>query len=282
MIQFFRRRKPTDQADRLRDLARDVGIAVQTDDDLPTDRPAMIVLAGSKGGVGVTTLALELSLALQNLGLRTVAVDANLRQANLAQLAGGTKKNQFNIADVIAGRATARDALQRSPTGLAILPGAWAPDTHPQATSTGGAKLVQELGKLGELADVVVVDAGSGHTPASAPLWLAAQAVLLVTTGEELSLLGAYAAIKLARAGSDRPTLQLLVNRIVGEQQGHAVYDRIHETCLEFLGSSLPLAGWIADSQMPHHTSVLAQRLASRLSLENKPRPTNEPHFATA
>jgi len=282
MLQFFRRRKPTDQADRLRDLVRDSGLAEQPPQTLPDDRPAMIVLAGSKGGVGVTTLALELSLALQAAGVRTVAVDANLRQANLAQLAGARQNSPFNIADIISGKANAVDALSTAPSGLPILPGAWAPDTHPQTTCEGGTQLVQQLGQLGQLADVVVVDAGSSHSPAAAPLWLAAQSVLLVTTSEELSLLGAYAAIKLARSEGENPKLQLLVNRITCQQQGQDVYDRIHDTCLQFLRSSLPLAGWVGEADAQAHTNVLARRLARTLSLETEKRPADELQFAPA
>ncbi|MEM8865886.1 MAG: AAA family ATPase [Planctomycetota bacterium] len=262
MISFFRRTAPKDQADRLRDLVRDAGLT----EPKPVDGgdyagPPLIVVAGSKGGVGTTTLAFHLAKALAEAGVKCVAVDANLRQADLGQVAEVTTEGP-NISHVMSGKSTADDAVQFLGNGLSLLAGAWAPDAHPQATGDGVARLLTQLATLGERADAIVIDAGSSHTPAAAPLWKAAKKVLLVATAEKLSLLGAYAAIKLAGATGERPPIDLLVNRAASSDQANRIHQQVGKTCQRFLGAGVPLAGYVGEELLASHSMLVARKLA--------------------
>lgn len=263
MIGLFRRSALRDQADDLRELARDASAPPATDG---YNGPPMIVVAGSKGGVGATSLTLELAKALAAQGVRCVAVDANLRQADLGQLAGAPVGGQ-TIADVLAERVTAADALLHVDPRLWLLAGAWAPDTHQQATADGARRLLSQLGGLAGRLDAVVVDAGSGHTPASAPLWESAATALLVATPEKLSLLGAYAAIKLSRAGGASPDLGLLVNRVSGDADASQVHAQVGGTSQRFLGSGVKSAGAINEGALDAGAARIATQLTARLRL---------------
>ena len=111
-----------DQATELRKLVS------QADRD-PADEagrvPRLLVLSGGKGGVGVTTLAVNLSVALSRRGNRVVLVDADLYRADVATLCGLEERG--NVADVLSARRDIHEVLQRGPAGIQVVPGLWAP-----------------------------------------------------------------------------------------------------------------------------------------------------------
>lgn len=266
MIHFFRRSasKPTatiDQADRLRDLVRGV-----SDDEVSAqNHPPIIVLAGSKGGVGVTTLTAALARAFKALGHEPLAVDANLRQADLGQLLGTPHPVENDIADVIAGRCTASEAIITTPGGIRTLPGSWAPATQVTATPEDANLLVKGLTELPAEFDILLIDAGAGFSPTAASLWRRAAKVLLVTTAGELSVLGAYATIKLARAEAAAPPIALLANRSADEAAERQILSRVQATCQKFLGADIPIAGRVDKNRIEPHAALHAQRLAKAL-----------------
>src|SRR5262245_56693153 len=94
-----------DQADKLRQL---IASAMDDGGDEHVLAP-LVVVAGAKGGVGTTTIALNLAVALMHAGRRTVLVDA-ASNADIAQLAGG-KASGSTIADVIAGLCEIEEAV---------------------------------------------------------------------------------------------------------------------------------------------------------------------------
>src|SRR4029079_19473705 len=109
-----------DQAEKLRQLIADA-MPDGRDEAAP---PPMIVVTGAKGGVGTTTIALNLAVALTHAGHRTVLVDA-APNADIAQLAGTDAGAGGSIADVVEGKCDADEALREGPGGAALLAGSW-------------------------------------------------------------------------------------------------------------------------------------------------------------
>ena len=64
----------------------------------------LIGIASGKGGVGKTTMTINLAIALQKSGLSTLVLDADLGLAN-AQLMMGVKPT-YTISDLISGNLT--------------------------------------------------------------------------------------------------------------------------------------------------------------------------------
>ncbi len=220
----------TDQATGLRTL-----VLTETAHPGSAARPRLVVVAGGKGGVGTTTLAVNLAVGLAQLGLRTVLVDAAPDVGHVESLCRIRQRD--TIADVLAGRRTVRETLQAGPAGVLVLPGAWAQRGIADAPQPACRRLVEQLRALASRAEMIVIDAGNGLQPAAGLLWQAADEVLLVTTGQPNAIMDAYAAVKVH--GRFAPRIHPWINQASGPREAASVARRLDRCCRRFLGRGL-------------------------------------------
>lgn len=82
----------------------------------------IVGIASGKGGVGKTTVAVNLALALCQQGLRVGLLDADLGLANSQILLGVSAP--LNVGDVFDGHKSVTDVAIETPHGLLLIPGA--------------------------------------------------------------------------------------------------------------------------------------------------------------
>lgn len=236
-----------DQASQLRSLVLRANRQAVADHAPP---PQLLVVAGGKPGVGATTVAINLAVALSRNGCRTVLVDANLQNASAAKYLECPEAP--GIDDVLAARRDIHEILQLAPGGMQLAAGARRCAGAPICTERSLGRLLKQIRSLGPHADVVVVDAG--HTPSdlAARFWQAGDHVLLVTTADAAAVMDSYASIKTMTARlPGAPALELLVNRAATQAIAADVHHRIDQSCQRFLGLSLALRGRLPDGSLP-------------------------------
>ena len=81
----------------------------------------MIVVTAGKAGAGVTTLAVNLSVALAEQGARVVTVDADLDRSDVAVLCG--LMPDVPARDLLVAGGDIHEVLLRGPAGIQIVPG---------------------------------------------------------------------------------------------------------------------------------------------------------------
>ena len=144
----------------------------------------IVAVAGGKGGVGKSTLALNLGAALD-----AVVVDADLAMADLPEGRGP------DLHDVLAGRADPLEAVRSGPVAMVpcgrTLAGARAADPR---------ELVDVVETVAAEHGTVVVDAPSGMAADAGLALHAADRSVLVTTADESAVAGALRTRELARA----------------------------------------------------------------------------------
>ena len=216
--------------------------------------PRLIVLTGGKGGVGVTTIAVNLAVALAEQGSRVVIVDADLQRSDVATLCGLTDYQQgTNLLD--ASRDI-HQALHPGPAGIQILPGLRVHGLHETALnkrdltnhSVGEVsyeRLQRQLATLGRHADIVILDLGSGSGELIRRFSSTADEVLLVTTPDSIAVMDAYARIKTDLAFAAQRSLRLVVNLATDASQAASVHHRIDSSSQKFLNATIAFAGHI-------------------------------------
>jgi len=220
-----------DQANDLRRLAREL-VATATPRSAP--QPRLVVAASGKGGVGTTTVAVNLAAALARQGRRAVLVDADPHGAGAASFCRGG--GPFTVADVLAARCAAREALQPGPAGTRVLPGSWGLSGAWDCSAAAQERLIDELRGLGDVAEVVLVDAGTGCGRPARRFWHAADLVLVVTTPELPAVMNAYASIKMLAPPDDRVPIHTIVNMAPNHRVADEVGARLSRAATRLLG----------------------------------------------
>jgi chromosome partitioning protein len=149
-----------------------------------------LVIASQKGGVGKTTVALNLAVAMAERGRRTLLVDLDPQGAIGLSLAKGDTE-LAGLAELLSGVAADEVLLRTQLSGLSLLPrgrlDATDVDAFEQEVAHDGA-LDRALSECDGAADVVVIDTPSGLGRVTTAALAASQFVMLAFQAESLSL----------------------------------------------------------------------------------------------
>ncbi len=202
-----------------------------------------VAVTSGKGGVGKTSLAVNLALALAKAGERACLVDGDLGLANVDVLLNLHPRH--SLQEVVTGGLSLDDVAVRGPAGLEVIPAASGVEALANLSAVSRRLLVDRLQKRSARPDITILDTAAGLSRTVLALTLAADEVLVVTTPEPTALTDAYAMIKVLTQRRPELPLRLTVNLV--EQAAHAreVHGHVNRIVQRFLGREIALAGWI-------------------------------------
>ncbi len=217
---------------------------------LETPRPRSLAplrtlaLASGKGGVGKTSLAVNLALALADLRQRVLVVDGDLGLGKLDLLIGATPT--LHLGHVLAGECDILDAVITGPRGVRFLPGACGEGSLAVLDPLRRRRLLESLDRFRGAVDLVILDLATGIGPNALELARGADEVGVVTTPEPTAYADAYALIKLLSGRGSLPP-RIVVNRTRDEEEGRETFLRISTTAKRHLGVSPTFWGAIPE-----------------------------------
>ncbi len=220
-----------DQARALRRLARGA----------PTLRT--IAFTSGKGGVGKSSLVVNVGLVLARQGQRVVILDGDLSLANIDVLLGLTPKR--TLKDVIEGDLDLRDVMVTGPQGIGVIPASSGVETLASLDPGRRDRLLAKLAQIEDLADVLLVDTAAGISPTVLSLVLACQEAVVVTVPEPTAITDAYALIKVLSRRNPDYAVRLLVNMVESQAQAEEVYRGLQRVVQRFLPSRPLYAGHV-------------------------------------
>jgi flagellar biosynthesis protein FlhG len=230
-----------DQAHNLRTIAEEQRLNAHRQSG--PARCRVVTITGGKGGVGKTTCAVNLALALQAMGLRVLLFDADISLANVDVMLN--LNPGLGLPQVLRGECALYSVIAEGPLGLHILPGG---NGLAEFANLGSLQLVYLLGELRGLEqsyDVLIVDTAAGIGASVTSFCQFANDVVLVSMPEPTAMLDAYGLLKALAASQPSARMSLLMNMVRSTQEGEAAWQPLSQTVKKYLGLELELLGSI-------------------------------------
>lgn len=210
------------------------------------NRPEMtrvIAVTSGKGGVGKTTVSINLALALAEKGKRVMLMDADLGLANVDVMLG--LRPRWNLSNVIKGECELEDIIVTGPRGIKILPASSGVKQMADLTEREQAGLIHAFSTLSDRSDVLLIDTAAGISNSTVKFCTAAQEVMLVVCNEPASITDAYATIKVLNQNHGISRFRILANMAQSAIEGARIFQKLVEVTERFLNVSLDLVGTI-------------------------------------
>ena len=231
-----------DQAEQLRKMMQKT----------ETRRQARVITVTSgKGGVGKTSISLNLAIQMVRMGKKVVVFDADFGLANIEVMLG--VRPQYNLADMMFHGKELSDILTQGEEGISFISGGSGIQELASMNREQVMFLTSRLIDLDEFADVIIVDTGAGISDSVLEFVLASSEVLLVATPEPTSITDAYALLKAlnrkAEFVKEDTSIRMISNRVRNEAEGHNLFEKMSVVSDKFLSIPITYMGAVPQDE---------------------------------
>ncbi len=206
-----------------------------------------ICISSGKGGVGKTTLVVNLAYCLADKGKKVLMVDGDLGLANVDVMLGITA--QKTISDVMDRGADPFDALIQLTENLSVLPASsGAPDMvslGPEEQNLLGQYLDGMVGKF----DIMLADTAAGIGPSVRWFNQFVDHNMVVATPDPTSLTDSYALMKVLKQEHDIRGFHLVLNLVKSREQGEKTFATLADAAKKFLDLHLQYLGPVLEDE---------------------------------
>jgi flagellar biosynthesis protein FlhG len=208
----------------------------------------VIAVTGGKGGVGKSTVSVNVAVGFAAAGRKTLLLDGDFGLANADIMLGITPR--FTLADLISGQRSLEEILTPVRDNLVLIAGA---SGITQVAGLGEAEhigIVRAFSSLVDEVDVLVVDTPAGISPGVLQLTQAAQHVMVVVCDEPASVTDAYAVIKVLSSEHDLRHFKIVTNMTRPPSSGRHLFNALLKVTNRFLDVILEHAVDIPDDDL--------------------------------
>lgn len=211
-------------------------------------RLVVVAVTSGKGGVGKTTVSVNLSVAFALRGRRVLLLDADLGMANVHVFAG--IQPRATLLDLLDGGRSLSEVVSPGPAGIDVICGpsgiTRVADLDPRRIEALG----RELAQCGDRYDILVLDTGAGISAQVMQFLAMAEATVVVATPNLASTLDAYGVVKVMHERRLAGRVHILVNQADSAEQAETVLSRIAGCARQFLQISPSSLGFLPRDPM--------------------------------
>lgn len=211
-------------------------------------RHRFLSVSGGKGGVGKSTIALNLAVTYART-TKTVILDGDLGMADLNLLLGlAPTKSMLDLLD-----GTKLEDVLVEAHGLRLLPALNGSHRLANLGDDGRSIVLNQITQLREAFDTVIIDIPAGIAIDAMTLASSATDPIVVATPEPLSLADAYACIKVLATRHGVKRVMLVPNSVHNDRQANEIFTQLSSLVERFLGIELvQLPAVPYDPSIPH------------------------------
>ncbi len=195
--------------------------------------PKVMAITGGKGGVGKTSIAINLAIALARQGAKVCLLDGDTALANTNIMLG--LYPAYTLEHLFTGEKSIQDIVLEGPEGLHIIPGASGFAQCVDLDVGQQQRLVTSIKAIEPHYDYMLVDTAAGISTTVLHFIAASQIAMVVVTPEPTSLTDAFSLLKVLKRRGYKRRVQVLVNMAANSAQAKKVYQRFAQAAKKYL-----------------------------------------------
>lgn len=199
-----------------------------------TEKTPCICISSGKGGVGKTSLSVNLACLLSRSGARVLLIDGDLGLANVDILLD--LEVPRTLEDVLERDASMEEALAWVTPELAVLPASSGVPDMVNRDPESRLELQALLEELSWRFDLVIIDSAAGI--GADVLWFnrISDLRVVVLTPDPTSVTDAYALMKVLHQDQDATRFALILNQVQDAEEARKLYRGLADVCDQYLG----------------------------------------------
>jgi flagellar biosynthesis protein FlhG len=200
----------------------------------PKEKHKIICFSSGKGGVGKTSISVNLAVGLAQRGKKVLLVDGDLGLANVDIVLGLNARH--TMREIVEEGASPNEILEEIIPGFSVLPASSGVPEMANLAYEEQAFLTDAVEQIIDAFDYVFVDSAAGI--GDSVLWFNnwADDNVIVLTPDPTSLTDAYALIKVLHTQYGKKCFNLIINNVKGQKEGEAVFLNMSTVLGNFLG----------------------------------------------
>jgi len=200
----------------------------------------VITITSGKGGVGKTSISVNLAVQLAKEGVKTCIFDADLGLANINILLG--IRPEYNLEDVITGDKRLSEILIHDPSGVDIIPGGTGVEKLAAMSPESVSQLIENFSCLDGY-DVLFFDTSAGISRDVLSFCMASREIILVVIPEPTSLTDGYSLLKVLSLNGYRHPAKVIINQAKNDRFAQAVFNKFNEAVKKYLPLEISYIG---------------------------------------
>ena len=220
----------------------------------PEGESRIISIASGKGGVGKTSLAINLGIALSQFGRNVLVIDADLGLANVNVMLGIVPK--YNLSSIIQGNRSVNEVITETEYGISIIAGASGFLQLAEMPAQVQQKIIERFLNLPHYDDIII-DLSAGISTRVINFLKSADIPIIITTPEPTAITDAYGIIKVASSLKKDIPVKLVVNRVHSTQEAKTIAERVVKLSHQFLGIKVEYLGYMPEDKLLQKSVIL-------------------------
>ena len=208
-------------------------------------RACVFAVTSGKGGVGKTSLSVNMACEFSRRGYRTIIIDTDLGLANTHILAG--IKPARTLSDYLDGRATLPEIVEEGPAKVKFISGGSGVKEMANLDENGRKRILAVVDELKPHCDVIVLDTGAGVSKGVTDFVATADHTIVVTTSNFAAIADAYGIIKVVVQDGYKNPVHCVVNRVRSPEEAEQVFAKLKGCTERFLGFDLNWLGLLPE-----------------------------------